>query len=191
MLSRLAFVGVLIVLIQSASAQDPSLAKAPAYPISLLAEEVRECSKLEVQLNGLTIETGPVILVPISCEMGITGAVVIGNGKFRFSTEGLEPIEGRLRSAVLRFNTGEWETLVRQGESTKVTDIGSVELSRTLLKSVMGRCWHRGADALLPPAGTLAVSLYSQEHGDLFISTDKKTVTVFNITKREMIYEKK
>lgn len=189
MLSRVAIFGVFVVLTQTAGAQD--LSKQPAYPISLISTDVRECRKLEVQMNGLTIESGPVILVPISCESGVTGAVVLGNGKFRYVTEGLEPIEGQFRLAVLRFSPREWESLVRLGDAPKITDVGAVELSRTLLKSVMGRCWHRGADALIPPDGTLAVSLYSQEHGDLFMSTDKTTATVFNMTKRQLLHEKK
>ena len=56
---------------------------------------------------------------------------------------------------------------------------------------VFGHCWHRGKEALIPPSGAISAVLYSKDHGDLIISDDKQTATVFNFTERKALYQKK
>lgn len=170
---------------------EENLAKLASYPIKLNPAEVREMPKLDIQLNGLHIEAGPVLLLPISCEKGVTGSVVIGNGKFRYAPEKGEPIEGQFRSLMLRFSPDDSEILVPLANAGKITDAGTVEMSRHLLKTAFGRCWHRGPEALIPPAGTLSADVYSKEHGELLIATDTKSATVYNFTANKMVFEKK
>lgn len=188
---QLAFLYGIAVIVNASWGQDQSLEGVPSFPIKLEAEEVREVPELDMTLNGFHIESGPVLLVAISCEKGVTGAVVIGQGKFKYAPEGAEAIEGQFRSAMLRFNPNDKDSLLPPGGSVKVTDAGAVELSRHLLRTAFGRCWHRGPEALIPPTGTLTADLYSKEHGELLVATDKKSATVYNFTSNKKLFEKK
>lgn len=185
MRNRLAIAVGIVMLTSMASGQDTQ-----SYPISLDPSNVYEMNKLDVKLNGLHIESDSVLLVPISCAKGVTGAVVIGNGRFQYTPKEGKAVEGQFRSLMLRFNPFEWEELVTLDKATKITDSGAVELSRQLLRSMFGRCWHRGPDALIPPEGTLAADLFSKEHGELLISTDDAKATIYNFTAKQMISEK-
>ncbi len=64
-------------------------------------------------------------------------------------------------------------------------------MSRHLLNTAFGHCWHSGKDALIPPAGSLAAVLYAKEYGDLLISVDDRTAVAHDFTSRKTLYEKK
>ena len=163
----------------------------PSFPIDLNAREVREFRDLKIGVGKLQMAASQASVVPISCEKGITGVVLIGNGTFRYSPERGKPIEGQFRAAMLRFNPGDQATIVPLDKGTKVTDRGAVEMSRHILAAVFRHCWHSGNEALIPPSGSIAVVLYSKEHGDLLISSDRKTAIVYNFTNRTTLYQKK
>lgn len=162
-----------------------------AYPVKLRPEEVYEYPALSITHRKFQLKSGPVLVVPMACERGVTGVMVIGNGTFSFSPEGGKPIEGSFRSAMLRFNPDDEGSLIALDKGKKVTDQGAYEMSRHLMSRVFGHCWHKGNDALLPPPAALAVVLYSKEHGDLLISDDGKQVVAHNFTKNQTLYEGK
>jgi len=45
--------------------------------------------------------------------------------------------------------------------------------------------------ALIPTKGSISAVLYSRDHGDLLISTDKQTAIVYNFTERKTLYQRK
>ena len=170
---------------------EPAAEDMTPYPITLRPDRVYESPGLAIEVRGVQIRSGPVAIVPIATEKGITGAVVIGDGTFRFSPPGGNPIEGHFRAAMLRINPADQARLVPLDESKRVADRAAFEMSRHLLNDVFGHCWHSGKDALIPPAGSLSAVLYSKEHGDLLISDDGKNPVVHSFTDRKTLYQKK
>ena len=170
---------------------EPMADDMTAYPITLKPDRVYESPGLAIEVRGVQIRSGPVVIVPIACEKGITGAVVLGDGTFRFAPEGGKPIEGHFRSAMLRINPADQARLIPLDESRRITDRAAFEMSRLVLNAVFGHCWHSGKDALIPPSGNLAAVLYSREHGDLLISDDGRNPVVHNFSDRKTLYQKK
>lgn len=167
--------------------QDPTA----SYPSKIDAADVYEFPSLAVKNRDFQLDTGPATVVPIGTERGITGAVIIGSGRFRYTPAKDKTIEGEFRSAVLRFNPAEQATILPLDKGKKSTDQGAAEMARHLLLVVVRHCWHKGQDLLIPPKGTLAAILYSKEYGDLLLSGDDKTATAFSFTSRKVLYEKK
>ena len=124
--------------------------------------------------------------MPIAYEAGVTGVVVLGSGTFRY-TPGLDKaIEGLFRSAVLRFNPKEIGTVVRLDGLARTLDLGAVEMSRHLLRTVLDHCWQQGGnEVLIPDAAAFAAVLYSKEHGDLLISTPARRGVWSTTSRRE------
>jgi hypothetical protein len=62
---------------------------------------------------------------------------------------------------------------------------------------VIRHCWQstkdggRRQEVLIPPKGSFAADLYTKEYGDVLISGDEQTSTIFNFTDRKSLYEKK
>ncbi len=170
---------------------DPADEDRTPYPIELKPDKVYESPGLAIEVRGIQIRSGPVVIVPIECSKGITGAVILGDGTFRFAPEGAKPIEGHFRAAMLRINPADQAKLVPLDAAKRVTDRAAFEMSRHLLNTVFGHCWHSGKDALIPPVGNLSAVLYSKEHGDLLISDDGKNSVAHSFTARKTLYEKK
>src|SRR5688572_10466614 len=84
----------------SSNAQD----KPKAYPITLKSDDVHEIAELSIESNGLALTAKDVLAVPIRCELGVTGAMLLGTGEFRFSPADGDEIKGVFRAAMLRFN---------------------------------------------------------------------------------------
>lgn len=171
--------------------QNEKAARSKAFPVSLSADDVREFAPLNVQLNELTLTSLGIAGIPMTCEPGITGVMLIGDGKFRFSPKDGEVIEGQFRAAMLRFNPNEQEQILPLAKIEPVTDHAVHEMSSLLMRQTMRRCWHSGADALIPEEGTLSVVVYSREHGELLISTGKASTIVYNFTTKKSLYESK
>ena len=188
---RLVLATIVASLGPAASAQIQSTDRMPSYPIEIAPEKVYEYRDLNIRVRDLQLNSNTVSAVPISCERGITGIVLIGNGTFRYTPEGSKPIEGQFRAAMLRFNPEDQASIIALDKGKKVTDRGTAEMSRHLLSVVFGHCWHSGKQALIPPSGSISAVLYSKDHGDLLISDDKQTATVFNFTERKTLYQKK
>jgi hypothetical protein len=160
------------------------------YPVKIDPQEIHEYPTLTLEQRGFRLTSGPVALAPIACERGLTGAILIGNGTFRYTPDKGKPIEGHFHAAMLRFNPADQSRLAPLETGTKVTDHGIAEMSRHLMKTIFGHCWHSGNDALIPPKGSITAVLYTREHGDLLISVDQKTEVVFSFTARKTLHEK-
>ncbi len=174
------------------------IAPMPSYPFKIDPEEIYEYPELGLNFwRNLRLESGPAALVPISCERGITGVLIFGNGAFRYTPEPGKEFAGHIRAALLRFNPEEQAALVRFDKTRKVTDRGLHEMSRALLQVALRHCYQstknggRTIEVLIPPRGAFAAVLYSKEHGDLLISGDETTAIVHNFTDRKTLYEKK
>lgn len=164
--------------IAQANANRRSNEPLTSYPVTISPKQVYELPALNLTHGRLRLKAGPVSAVPLTCEPGMTGLMILGNGTYSYEPAGEKPATGTFRAALLRFNPKDEASLVALGAGKKVTDHGAYAMTRHLTNAVFGHCWHRGNEALIPPPGNLAVVLYSREHGDLLISGDgQKTVT--------------
>jgi RNA polymerase sigma factor (sigma-70 family) len=180
-----------------AKAKDQAADQMASYPFKIDPEDVYEFSELTIDYREFHLKTGPVSVVPISTERGITGVMVIGNGTFRNAPEKGKVFEGQSRAVMLRFNPEEQPAIVPLEKGKRVRDLGILEMSRQLLQVVIRHCWQSSKDGgrrqevLIPPKGSFAAVLYTKEHGDLLISGDERIWTIFNFTDRKTLYEKK
>jgi hypothetical protein len=188
---RLALAVIVAFFAQPAWAQAQRAGTMPSYSIEIAPEKVYEFSDLKIGARDLRLNAGGATVVPISCEPGITGFLLIGNGTFRYTPTGHEPIEGHFRAAMLRFNPEDQASIVPLDKATKVVDKGAAEMARHLLSVIFRHCWHSGMQALIPPKGSISAVLYTKEYGDLLISDDKQTAVVFNFTDQKTLYQKK
>jgi hypothetical protein len=170
-----------------------------SYPFTLNPDNVREYPRLTVNVRDFELKTGPVTVVPIECERGTTGAMIIGNGTFSFTpgNDKDKAIRGSFRSVMLRFNPADQAATISLGATGKLRDVGAVELSRHILQTALRHCYQSSKDGgrrievLIPAKGAFAAVLYSKEHGDLLISDAVKEVVAFNFTTRKTLYEQK
>jgi len=134
-----------------------------AYAITLKADDVHEFDRLNIQMNGLSLTAKKVFAIPIRCERGITGAMLLGDGEFTFTRKDGEPIQGQFRAAMLRFDPADQEALLPFGKGKVTTDRAVYEMSQHLLNNVFRHCWHSGMNALIPDKGSC--SLQTCTHG--------------------------
>lgn len=159
----------------------------PAYPVDLPADKVREGVTLAIEREHLQLTGEDLRAIPVHCEAGVTGVVLLGDGSFRFTPAGSEVIEGKFRAAMLRFHPSEQQQMVDLSASP-INDLATREIARHLLNDVFRHCWHSGQDALLPPPGNLTAVLYSVGHGDLLISTGPDVNLVYDFTARKQLF---
>ena len=163
-----------------------------AYPFLIEASDVYEFPTLRINYRDFKLKTdGPVQVLPMKTERGITGAMVLGAGEFEFVPEPGKTIKGHERAVMLRFNPEEQAAILPLDQVRKSSDQGAAELTRHLLAVTVRHCWHRGQEVMLPPKGSLAAVLYTREHGDLLISFGDQTKMAYNFTKRQALYERK
>ena len=165
--------------------------KPKAYSITLKADDVHVMSELTIESNGLTFGGKDLLVVPIRCERGITGAMVLGNGNFSYSAKDGFEIKGMFRAAMLRFDPADQPKLLPLDNGQVITDHAAREMSQHLLNNVFRHCWHSGMDALIPDSESFIANVYSTTHGDLLISTGPKSTIVHNFTSGETLYPKK
>jgi hypothetical protein len=179
--------------IAEAAADDPMT----SYPFRIDPEKVREYTELKVKSRHFQLTSGPVTVVPIDCERGTTGVMIIGNGTFQFAPEKDKSFDGLFRAILLRFNPADQPSIISFDKGKKVRDVGATEMTRHMLSTVLRHCYQstkeggRRIDVLIPPKGAFAAVLYSKEHGDLLISDAGKEIVAFNFTDRKMIYERR
>jgi hypothetical protein len=186
---RVALCWVVLAFGSMAIASDQAIEQMGSYPVEVGAEKVVEFPKLSLKFRDLEIKSDAISVVPIHCERGVTGAMLIGNGIFRYRPEKGTSIEGHFRAGMFRFNPADQPSVVPLAQGKTVNDRGIGEMARHLMKSIFRHCWHRGDQALIPPKGTLSVVLYSKEHGDLLISDDGKERTVYSFTEKTALYQ--
>jgi hypothetical protein len=168
-----------------------------SYPFRVDPDKVREYADLKVKVRDFQLTTGPVTVVPIDCERGTTGVMIIGIGKFQFAPEKDKSIEGVFRAVMLRFNPDDQPSIISFDKGKKVRDVGATEMSRHMLATVLRHCYQstkeggRRIEVLIPSKGAFAAVLYSKEHGDLLISDAGKEIVAFNFTERKALYERK
>jgi RNA polymerase sigma factor (sigma-70 family) len=180
-----------------ARAEEEQADRVTSYPFTIDPEKVYELPALTVDYRDFHLKAGRVSVVPIDTERGITGAMVIGDGTFRYAPSADKVIEGHFRAAMLRFNPDERAAIVPLEKGQRVSDRATWEMSRHLLQVVIRHCWQSNRDhgriqeVLIPPKGAFAADVYSREHGDLLISFDERTATAYDFTERKALYEKK
>ena len=168
-----------------------------SYPFTINPEKVREYPELTVKFRDFHLTSGPVAVVPIDCERGTTGVMIIGNGKFQFAPEKDKAIEGVFRAVMLRFNPVDQPSIISFDKGKKLRDVGATEMSRHMMMTVLRHCYQstkdggRRTEVLIPSKGAFAAVLYSKEHGDLLISDAGKEIVAFNFTDRKTLYERK
>jgi len=153
-----------------------------SYPITFAADDIHTIADLQIESNGLTISGKNISLVPIRCEAGVTGAMIIGNGNYSYNAEdGKYQTAGKFRAAMLRFNPKDQDSLIKLPE-TATTDHAIHEMGRHMLDNVFRHCWHSGMEALLPDEGSFVANVYSTTEGDLLISTGLESNVVHSFT---------
>ena len=162
-----------------------------SYPITLDAEDVHEFAKLSIQSNGLTLTGTDILVVPIRCEPGVTGAMLIGKGEYKFSPDDGDELKGVFRAAMLRFNPADQPRLLPLDGTKPTTDHAALAMSKHLLDNVFRHCWHSGMNAVIPDAGSFVANVYSKTHGDLLISTSPKASVAHSFTENRSLYTKK
>jgi hypothetical protein len=178
---------------EAAAPDDPM----KSYPFRIDPDKVREYTELKVKSRDFQLISGPVTVVPIDCERGTTGVMIIGDGKFQFAPEKNKSIEGLFRAAMLRFNPGDQPSIISFEKGKKVRDMGATEMTQHMLATVLRHCYQstkeggRRIEVLIPSKGAFAAVLYSKEHGDLLISDAGKEIVAFNFTDRKTLYERK
>jgi hypothetical protein len=171
----------------NAAATDPT----KSYPIEIKAESVREFGSLDVDFGKLKLSGKAMTVVPISTEVGVTGAVLLGDGAYLYTPAAGVDFRGHFRAAMLRFNPKDANSIIKLYSGKSVADKGGAELAKAILGAVFRHCYHEGPKALIPPEGAIAADVFSQELGDVLFSSSENFDGAYNFTTREMLYEKK
>lgn len=177
----------LFVYVDSTIAQE----KTKSYPITFAADDVFTIADLEVEANSLTLTGTDIIAIPIRIQPGITGAMLLGNGEYRFAPKDGDEVNGKFRAAMVRFHPDDQSKLLPIDPKTATTDRAAHEMGRHMLDNVFRHCWHSGNEALIPTSGSFVANVYSTTQGDLLISTGPKISVVHNFTDSKTLYTRK
>jgi hypothetical protein len=171
--------------------QAPEKPDMTSYPIQLPADAVRTVAKLSVDFGKLQMNGDDIAAIPVTCERGTTGIVLIGNGTFHYAPEADKKFEGRFHAAWLRFNPKDLDKILKLDNEKKTDDKGAYEMARALLPRAVNHSWQSNGDALIPPEQTFSAVLNSPQYGDLLISAGPKDAVVYDFTDQKSLYEKK
>ncbi|HEX5470326.1 MAG TPA: permease prefix domain 1-containing protein [Lacipirellulaceae bacterium] len=160
------------------------------YPIKLNAKDLRQFKSLSINFGKLKLSGESISVMPISTEVGVTGAVLIGNGTYTYTPETGKQFNGHFRAAMLRFNPKDADAIIKLSAGKATADKGTVALARAVLGAAFSHCWHSGSEALIPPERAISADLFSREIGDVLFSGDDNTAVVYNFTDRKSLYEK-
>jgi hypothetical protein len=116
---------------EAADDEDPIA----SYPFTTAPDKVRVFPELTFNSSNFQLTSGPVVVVPIGCEHGTTGVILIGNGEFRFRPEKDKVVEGHFRAAMLRFNPDDQPALIDLDKGKTIRDLGATERSATARES--------------------------------------------------------
>ena len=119
-----------------------------SYPFTLNPDKVREYPQLAVIFRDFELTTEPAAVVPIDCERGTTGVMIIGNGKFQFKPEANKAIEGHFRAVMLRFNPADQPAIISFETGKQGRDVGTVEMSRQMLQTAIRHCYQSSGEKL-------------------------------------------
>ena len=159
-----------------------------SHPITFKADDVHVIAEFSASSNGLKITGTDIAVIPIRCDAGITGAIIIGNGDYSYATaEGGQTQAGKFRAAMLRFNPKDQPELFAVSPENAITDHAFHEMGRHMLDNVFRHCWHSGMEALLPDPGSFVANVYSTTQGDLLISTGPTANVVHSFTENKTL----
>jgi hypothetical protein len=113
-------------LISLQRAQDQPVEQMVSYPFTTDPDKVYEFPTLTVDYRDFHLKAGRVSVVPIAIERGSTGAMVIGDGTFRYTPEADKVIEGHFRAAPAPVQPG------RTGGDRPAGEGGASQRSRDL-----------------------------------------------------------
>ena len=152
---------------------------------------MREFESLSVDFGKLKLERVRDLSRADSTELGITGAVLIGNGTYSYAPEAGKEFKGHFHSAMLRFNPKDADAIIKLSAGKTVVDRGAAELAKAVLGKIFGHCYHAGNEALIPPEHSIAADVFSREMGNVLFSGSDTEGAVYNFSSRKMLYEKK
>ena len=161
------------------------LRKLDSCRIRLDPQHVISIAELEISYGDFLIQLGRSVLVPIGCDRGVTGVVIIGQGSFSYRTANDQPpFSDGFHAAMLRFNPEEYENIVNLQGVKPEKDVGAVELAEHVLNDIFHHCWwHRDMEAFIPLKQCLSAVFYSKKHGDLLISD-----TISDVGRKRIVY---
>jgi hypothetical protein len=178
-------------LVQNSKPEEKPQPDMTPYPIKLPADEMRSIPNLSVDFGKLELTGDDITALPVKCERGITGLVLIGKGSFHYAPEADKKFEGHFHAALLRFNPKDLDKILPLDSEKKGTDKGNYEMARGLLPAAVNHSWQSNGKALIPPEATFSAVLYSAEYGDLLISAGPDEAVVYDFSDRKSLYEKK
>jgi hypothetical protein len=144
-----------------AATSDPN----ESYPIAVKGERAREFTSLAVDFSNLTLRGEMITAVPISTEVGVTGVFLLGNGTYSYAPEGGKKFDGQFHAAMLRFNPKDADSIIKLSAGKAVVDKGAGELAQAIVAATFRHCYHRGEEALIPPAGAIAADVFFARAG--------------------------
>jgi hypothetical protein len=180
-----AFAALLVIAAPLVAQESPK-----SYPITFQADDVHTIASFSIELNALKLTGSNLMVLPIRCEPGITGAMLIGKGDYEFTPADGDAVKGVFRAAMLRFNPVDQPKLLLINDGDATTDLAVHEMGRHMLDNVFRHCWHSGMDALIPDVGSLVANVYSTTQGDLLISTGPESSVVHSFTDNTTLYTK-
>jgi len=162
-----------------------------SFRVTLKPDDVHQIARIDFEANGLRITADDVTVVPIRCDKGITGCIILGDGEFHFKPDGQPDLKGHFRGGMFRFNPADQKQFLPLETAQVRTDHAVYAMSSHLLKPLFNHCWQSNGKALIPDSGAFAASLYAKDHGDLLISTQNDSFAVYNFSKRQRLYAEK
>ncbi len=108
---------------------------------------MREFESLSVDFGKLKLNGASVSVVPITTELGITGAVLIGSGTYSYAPEAGKEFKGHFHSAMLRFNPKDADAVIKMSPARR-SSIVALQNSRK-------RYWVKYSATAITPATKL------------------------------------
>jgi hypothetical protein len=159
-----------------------------SYAIELKPDSVCEFATLSVDFGKLKLKGKAITVVPIWTAVGVTGAVLLGQGEYSYVPTVGKTFTGHFRAAMLRFNPKDADAIIKLANGKALADKGAVELARAVVNTVFRHCYHAGQEALIPPEQAIAADVYSQELGEVLMSGDESMGIVFDFASRKQLY---
>jgi hypothetical protein len=166
---------------------SPSLLFPQAYPIKV--EQALTFESLSLSLNRVSLQAGKGAMVLIECEKGVTGVVLLASGSFSYATKDTESIHDTFTNALLRFNPGDYQSLVLTVGAKTASPAELMEQTTGILRRSFVRLYHRGSDALIPPTGVLGGVLYTDAMNEIIISEGGDRAGVYSLTDRRVLFD--
>jgi hypothetical protein len=118
----------------------------------------------------------------IRTQSGITGIFILGFASIRIKSKNFSD---SVQACLIRFNPSDMKSFLTINSPQETVDIGSAELSKSILKDSFTHCYHSGLDAILPKSGYYALNFFSKTGGDLLATYGNKKLILFSFTKEK------